>query len=93
MRPGSAGWGGVGGRAELVGDLAERIGQGMDLAAFRLAPGPVVGSARCTTAGSSMLNRAESRCTTWAIAALSAREAGITTSVARPGGPGQSGIR
>src|SRR5664279_468049 len=34
MRRGSAVWGGVGGRTELVGDLAERIGQGMDPAAF-----------------------------------------------------------
>jgi hypothetical protein len=40
-----------------------------------------------------MLNCAESRCTTWAIAALSAREAGITYQRDRPGGPGQSGIR
>jgi len=32
--PVSAGWGGVVGWAELVGDLAERVGQGMNLAAF-----------------------------------------------------------
>ena len=39
--PVSAGWGGAVGWAELVGDLAERVGQGMDLAAFPAAPIPV----------------------------------------------------
>ena len=34
-----------------------------------------------------MLNRADSRCTTWAIAALSARKAGITYQRDRPTGP------
>jgi len=37
--------------------------------------------------GSSMLNCADSRCTTWAIAASSAREAGITYQHDRPTGP------
>ena len=38
---------------------------------------------RCTTAGSSMLNCADSRCTTWEIAARSAREAGIAITYQR----------
>ena len=46
MRPGSAGWARVGGRAQLVGDLAERVGQGMDLAAFPAGAGPGAGGER-----------------------------------------------